>query len=136
VALTAGEVVSARTQNGSSKLAPPRTARTASRRYRVTPDPRGVAASWNDGVEARFVYDQPISSELRELVSDAETEVVAGFPLDVTGSLERSTSQKTAREPWPKASGGCTCAASSSALTRPVRALAGYVGDLPLIAPL
>jgi hypothetical protein len=79
-------VVSARTQNGSSKLAPPRTARTASRRYRVTPDPRGVAASWNDGVEARFVYDQPISSELRELVSDTETEVMAGFPPDVTGS--------------------------------------------------
>jgi hypothetical protein len=37
-------------------------------------------------VEARFVYDQPISSALRELVSDTETEVVAGFPPDVTGS--------------------------------------------------
>jgi hypothetical protein len=37
-------------------------------------------------VEARFVYDQPISSELRELVSDTETEVAAGFPPDVTGS--------------------------------------------------
>jgi hypothetical protein len=51
---------------------------------KVTPDLRGVAASWHDGVGARFVYARPISSEMNELVREVETEVAADFPPDVT----------------------------------------------------
>jgi hypothetical protein len=52
---------------------------------KVTPDLRAVAVSWGPrSIRARFVYEHDITDDLRELVSEAETEVIADAPEDVS----------------------------------------------------
>lgn len=49
-----------------------------------TPDLRGVAVGVrNDAIAADFHYDGPVTELHRDLVSDAETELIAALPRDV-----------------------------------------------------
>jgi hypothetical protein len=46
----------------------------------VTPNLRGATARLTeDGAHCRFIYDIPITAEIRELVEDVETEIIADY---------------------------------------------------------
>jgi len=47
----------------------------------VPPNLRAVTLGWShNGIEGKFYFDGPVSSVEQELVSEVETEVIAGFP--------------------------------------------------------
>jgi hypothetical protein len=55
----------------------------------VTPDLRGVAMGWDNGVVvARFLYDSPVDDQKRERLSDVEVEVIADLEHDTTTNFE------------------------------------------------
>lgn len=49
----------------------------------VTPNLRAATLDLSDGVRVRFVYADPIDDEIRELVSEIETEILSDFDPDV-----------------------------------------------------
>lgn len=55
-----------------------------------TPDLRGIAVGPEDGVKvvARFYYDGPVTDRHRELVSLAETYLLADFSSEMTSRFE------------------------------------------------
>ena len=51
----------------------------------VTPDLRGVSVSWgNHAVRMRFLYDRPVTADMREIVREVETYVLADFDEGLT----------------------------------------------------